>query len=202
MKSNFPRQRADSSTSRSNRALAECQSLIPQITNLRHVSARPFRHEAYTLIEVLVYMSMLVVVMALGYTAMYRSMDASTGLRRNAGEITRALTVGERWREDVRRATQPLRVERVSERETLLHIPYKNSEVTYRFASGAVSRRFGPLEWSVLLQPVRNSTFVSDTRQQVTAWKWELELQPARKSLTRLHPLFTFLAVPTNAQTK
>src|SRR5690349_3282829 len=76
MKSNFPRQRADSSTSRSNRALAECQSLIPQITNLRHVSARPFRHEAYTLIEVLVYMSMLVVVMALGYTAMYRSMDA------------------------------------------------------------------------------------------------------------------------------
>jgi hypothetical protein len=189
----------DMPASRTILAPAERNSAIQQITNVRYISSR---HAAYTLIEALVYMSMLFVVMALGYTAMYRSMDASTGLRRNAVDITRTLNAGERWREDVRRATAPLRVERVSERETLLHIPYKKLEVTYRFASGAVSRRAGPPEWSVVLQPVRNSTFISDPRQNVTAWKWEIELQPPRKSLTRLHPLFTFLAVPTNAPAK
>src|SRR5689334_14852610 len=68
--------------------------------------------KAFTLIELLVYMSMLLVIIALGYTALYRSMDASTGLRRNASDITHALNAGERWREDVRAATRPLRIER------------------------------------------------------------------------------------------
>jgi hypothetical protein len=169
--------------------------------NLRF-SKPPRRYEAYTLIEVLVYMSMLFVLLGLGYTAMYRSMDASTGLRRNASDITHALDAGERWRQDVRAATQPPRIERINDQETLLHIPQANAEVTYRFASAGVSRRAGSGEWSPALEHVENSTFISDSRQKVTAWKWEIELQPYRKSLTRLHPLFTFLAVPTNAQTK
>lgn len=164
-------------------------------------SNQPRPQEAFTLIETLVYMSMLVILITLGYAAMYKSMDASTGLRRNASDITQALDAGERWREDVRPATQPLRVEQTND-ETLLHIPQASFEVTYRFASNNVSRRVGSAEWSPALEHVNTSTFLSDPRQKVTAWKWEIELQPYRKSLTRLHPLFTFLAVPTNSPAK
>ncbi len=145
---------------------------------------------------------MLVVVMTLGYAAMYKSMDASTGLRRNASDITQALDAGERWREDVRTATQSPRVERISDEESLLHIPQANGEVTYRFASNSVSRRVGSADWVPALEHVNTSTFISDSREKITAWKWEVELQPYRKSLTRLHPLFTFLAVPTNLPAK
>lgn len=166
------------------------------------ISERSRRHEAFTLIEALVYMSLLVVVMALGYMAMYRSMDASTGLRRNASDITQALDAGERWREDVRSATQSPRVEHVSDQESILHIPRADVEVSYRFSSNTVSRRVGSAEWSLALEHVNNSSFISDPRQKVTAWKWEVELQPYRKGLTHLPPLFTFLAVPVNAPAK
>jgi hypothetical protein len=165
------------------------------------LSIRPLGQDAFTLIEALVYMSLLLVLMALGYMAMYRSMDASTGLRRNAADITQALNAGERWREDVRSATQALRVELIDQ-DTLLHIPNADAEVTYRFSSNIVSRRVGSAEWSLALEHVANSKFLSDPRQKVTAWKWEVELQPYRKGLTHLPPLFTFLAVPVNAPTK
>jgi type II secretory pathway pseudopilin PulG len=158
--------------------------------------------QAFTLIEVLVYMSMLAVLMGLGYAALYRSMDASTGLRRNASDITQALNTGERWRDDIRAATQPLRLEQISDAESLLHIPQPNAEVTYRFVSNSVSRRVGSGEWSPALEHVDHSVFISDPRQKVTAWKWEIELQSYHKSLTRLQPLFTVLAVPTNTPTK
>src|SRR3954470_14151221 len=60
----------------------------------------------FTLIEMLVYMGMLFLILGMAYIAMYRSMDASAGLRRNANDITRALETGELWREDVRGATR------------------------------------------------------------------------------------------------
>jgi type II secretory pathway pseudopilin PulG len=174
-----------------------CNSAIRQIANLRYA-----RRNAFTLIECLVYMSLLFVLIGLGYMAMYRSMDASTGLRRNASDITQALNAGERWREDVRSATQALRVELNSDQETILHIPRADTEVSYRFASNTVSRRVGSTEWSLALEHVKNSIFISDPRTKVTAWKWEVELLPYRKGLTHLPPLFTFLAVPVNTAAK
>lgn len=169
--------------------------------NLR-VSNRMRSGNAFTLIETLVYMSLLFVVITLGYAAMYKSMDASTGLRRNAADITRTLKAGEHWRAEVRTATKPLRVERVSDNESILHIPQAHAEVMYRFADHRVSRRSGTLEWTPVLELVENSSFILDPREKVTACKWEVELLPYRKSLTRLHPLFTFLAAPTNTTAK
>lgn len=166
------------------------------------ISKRVCKREAFSLIECLMYITLLALVMALGYTAMYRSMDASTGLRRNASDITQALNAGERWREDVRAATQTPRVEKISNDEILLHIQQANAEVVYRFSSNSVTRRVGSADWAPALEHVSKSTFVSEPRQKVTAWKWEVELQPYRKSLTRLQPLFTFLAVPVGTQTK
>jgi hypothetical protein len=154
---------------------------------------------AFTLIELLVYMSMLFVILGLGYMAMYRSMDASSGLRRNASDIVRALNAGERWREDIRSATQPIRLEHAGEQEIVLHIPLANGEVSYRFSDNSVSRRVAQGDWMPALENVKASNFISDPRKNVTAWRWELELQPHRKSLARLRPLFTFLAAPTSS---
>ena len=176
---------------------AECHSAVSPNGIRRNARST----SAYTLIEMLVYMAMLAVLFTLGYAAMYKSMDASTGLRRNANDITQALNAGERWREDVRAATQAIRLDSTTNEESLLHIPQPKAEVMYRFASNCVSRRVGTGEWSPALEHVNASAFISDPRQKVVAWKWEVELQPYRKSLTRLHPLFTFLAVPA-AQTK
>lgn len=151
----------------------------------------------YTLIEMLVYMSVAFLILGFAYAAMYKSMDASAGIRRNASDISNVLNAGEHWREDVRHATAPLRVEKISESEAILHIPQHNGEVAYRFTSNAVTRRSGGGDWTPVLEHVKDSDFAADQRQKSLAWRWEVELQPYRKAMTRMRPLFTFIAVPT-----
>lgn len=159
------------------------------------------RTRGFTLIETLVYMTMLFLILGLGYMAMYRSMDASTGLRRNANDILQTLKIGELWREDVRDTARPIRLESSGE-EAVLRLPQRQTEVEYRFSTNAVSRRVGHGDWSVVLDHVKDSTFIADERDKVTAWRWEIELQPNRKRITSVRPLFTFIAVPsaTSAQ--
>lgn len=151
----------------------------------------------YTLIEMLVYMSVAFLILGFAYAAMYKSMDASAGIRRNANDISSALSAGEHWREDVRHATAPLHVEKTSEDGTTLHIPQHQGEVAYRFSSNEVARRSGGGDWTPVLEHVKDSDFVADQRQKALAWRWEVELQSYRKAMTRMRPLFTFIAVPT-----
>jgi type II secretory pathway pseudopilin PulG len=153
---------------------------------------------AFTLIETLVYMAILFVILGVGYIAMYTSMDASSGLRRNTADISRAMEAGERWRDDLRNATQPVRVESTTPNETILHVPQAQAEIAYRFSSDTVSRRVGKEDWTPMLDKVKMSNFVNDRRTKVAAWRWELELQTYRKNPSHTRPLFTFIAVPTN----
>lgn len=153
------------------------------------------RSHAFTLIEVLVYMGMLFLVLGIGYAAMYRSMDASKALRRNANDIVQTLKLGEQWRDEVRTVTGPIRLDK-TEQQITLHLPHGETEIEYRFSSNSISRRVGSEEWSVVLDHAKNSAFMSDRRDNVTAWRWEIELQPSRKRITRIQPLFTFISVP------
>ncbi len=150
---------------------------------------------AFTLIECLVYMSVLFVFIGLGYVAMYKSMDSSAGFRRSAADMAQALKTGEHWREDIRNATGPIRVENAGN-EIILHIPQPQTEVDYQFSSNNISRRIGQQDWTTVLEHVQNSNFFDDRRQTVTAWRWEVELQNYRKLPSRTRPLFTFVAVP------
>jgi type II secretory pathway pseudopilin PulG len=150
----------------------------------------------YTLIEVMVYISMLFLILGMGYAAMYRSMDTSRGLSRNANDIARAMKAGERWREDVRNAAASIRAETISPNETVFHIPQGHGEVDYRFTSNSVARRAAKGEWVPVLDSVKASDFIVDPRKTVTAWRWEVELLPYRKAIVRTRPLFTFIAVP------
>jgi hypothetical protein len=162
--------------------------------------ANPFRsrraRNAYTIIETAVYMSVLFVLLGAGYLAMDRCIDRSLALRRNADALTSALQAGEHWRTDVRAATGPIQNERG---QSLVHIPSDRGEILYLFATNAVLRRSASNSWVRLLSNVKSSVMQRDAREQVTAWRWELELLTVKKDTSntnRIQPLFTFIAVP------
>ncbi len=72
------------------------------------IRQRP-RSRGITLIECLVYIGALATVFGMGTAAFYHSSASSAALRRNADDIAQVLHVGERWRVDIRAATQPVR---------------------------------------------------------------------------------------------
>ena len=150
------------------------------------------------MIEALVYIGVSVLLLSIGTVAMYRCMDNSIALRRNADTITTALHVGERWRADVRAASGPLKFEASPEGRELV-LSGSQQEVGYRFTDQAVFRRTDAGPWVQILTNIQSSTVKSDRRSTVTAWRWELEMR-AKPKPTRIQPLFTFLAVP--GQTK
>jgi hypothetical protein len=165
---------------------------------------RPSRGtHAYLLIEALVYIAVVLALLGAGYAAMYRCLDSSIALRRNADDITSALHAGERWRADVRSATNGVRLEDMAPGQ-LLRLQGTNSEVAYLFSTNAISRRLGAGSWVRVLPNVKSSVMQADPREHATAWRWELELQPRTTGSVkpaRIRPLFTFIAVPERTST-
>jgi len=149
-----------------------------------------------TLIECLVYISLVFVVLGLATAAFYRCFDNMKALRRNTDDITQALHVGELWRADIRAATRPLQFDAADQ---LLRITQRDGEVAYQFADAQVLRRTrSEAPWVVVLPKVQNSHMQPEVRAQVTAWRWELELKTLRQPAV-MRPLFTFTAVPAMA---
>ena len=170
----------------------------------RELPGRGGGQRGYLLIEALVYIAVLMTLLGVGYAAMYRCVDSSIALRRNADDIASALHAGERWRADVRAATSLVRVENTDAGE-LLHLEGARGAVVYRFATNAVFRSVNAGTWVRLLDSVKSSSMTADRREYVTDWRWELELQPRAKGSVkpgRVRPLFTFLAVPERPATK
>lgn len=167
-------------------------------TRTRGLGSPQSGQRAYFLIEALIYIAVLTALLGVGYSAMYRCIDSSIALRRNADEIAGALHAGERWRADVRSTVSPVRLENTDAGQ-LLHLDGPRGAVTYRFSTNAVFRQLGGGAWVCLLRNVKSSVMTSDPRKEVTPWRWELELQPRQSGSVkpgRVHPLFTFLAVP------
>jgi len=155
----------------------------------------------YLLNEALVYFSVVFVILGCGYEAMYHVIDHSVAMRRSADDVSKALHAGERWRADLRASrTQSWADEAGAER--VLVLSGARAEVAYKFATNAVCRRHGKGPWVPVLSQVKSSSMQADRRQSVTAWRWELELEPRRKGSVRpgsLRPLFTFMAVPASS---
>ena len=161
-------------------------------------------NRAYLLIEALVYISVVFVLLGAGYAAMYRCIDSSIALRRNADDITSALHAGERWRADVRLANRQVRLEDTTAGQ-FLYLEGTNREVVYCFSTNGISRRLGGATWVRLLPNVKSSTMQPDPREYVTAWRWELELEPRTTGSVkpgRVRPLFTFIAVSQRTTTE
>ena len=158
----------------------------------------------YLMIEALVYIAVIVALLGAGYAAVYRCIDSSLALRRNADDITSALHAGERWRADVRSAGNQVRLEDTADGQ-LLHLEGATNEVVYRFSTNAISRRLGAGPWVRLLPNVKSSSMTADPREQVSAWRWELELATRTQGSVkpgRVRPLFTFIAVPERTSSK
>ena len=103
---------------------------------------------AYLLIECLVYIGLVFVILGVGYAALYRCINDSIALRRNADDITRSLLAGERWRADLRKASGPARIETTPSAEQLLVIPTRQGDISYRFSTQGVFRRAADHPWS------------------------------------------------------
>ncbi len=146
------------------------------------------------LVECLVYISVLLVILAVAGVAYNRVLDHTWNLRRAAADIARALDAGERWRADVRQATAAPRLVQEGEIQTL-HLPRRDVEIVYRFDGSNVLRRAGvDAAWRPALRNVKSARFVEEPRQQVKTWRWEFELATGRRP-ARVPPLFTFTAV-------
>ncbi len=124
---------------------------------------RRLGQQGYLLIEALVYIAVVVVVLGVAYSAMYRCIDRSFALRRNVDDITSALHAGERWRADVRAATAGVRLEN-TDAGHLLYLDGPGSAITYLFATNAISRRVGRGPWTRVLPSVKSSSMTADPR--------------------------------------
>lgn len=164
----------------------------------------PTALSGYLLVEALVYIAVVFVLLGAGYAAMYRCIDSSLALRRNVDGITSALHAGERWRADVRSATNDVHLESLNG-EQFLRLAGPKGTVVYRYATNTVFRSVGGGPWTRLLSDVKASAMEADPRDYVTAWRWELELATrAQASVkpSRIRPLFTFIGVPERHSTK
>ena len=146
------------------------------------------------LVECLVYIAVFVVVMGVAYGAFYRCLVNARNLRRNAEDIERVLQAGERWRADIR-ATHGRPWQENRPGEQILHLPQAANEITYVSQREILWRRAPGRTPEVVLTGIRQSKMIADTRTQVAAWRWEVELKAAQK-VVRLRPLFSFEAVP------
>ena len=165
------------------------------------MNARPIqRNQGYLLIECLVYIGVLFILLGICYKALFRCIDNSVALRRNAEDISKALHIGECWRADFRSATGHIRLEKTNFVQ-LLYLPNRRGQTTYCFATNTISRSYNGGPWSQLLTNVASSTMAPDPRKTVAAWRWDLELKPRRNN-SRICPLFTFMSVPETAVPK
>ena len=150
----------------------------------------------YLLTEALVYIGAVVVLFTVGLVAMYRCVDNSLVLRRNAEEITHTMHIGELWRGDVRTATKAAHVEQ-TETGQILRLEKADGIVEYRFADGGVYRRTGTGPWARVLEKVKSSSMHSEARSRVIAWHWDIELLPQSRGAvgaSRVRPMFSFIA--------
>ena len=167
-------------------------------------SADSSLQRGYLLTEALVYIGVVFVILGIGYLAMYQCIDNCIVLRRNADDIVGTLAAGEQWRADVRAANPRARLEGAGENQ-VLHLEGARGSVDYRFADGIVFRRSGSGDWGRVIDRVKSCSFQSELRQNLSVWRWELELEPRLKGAMkpgRVRPLFTFLAVSQSAVTR
>lgn len=146
------------------------------------------------LIECLVYIAVFAILTGIGTACFYLCWDQSKAVVYATDDIGAALRAGEHWRADVRAATGPISVEQTADGQQI-RIPGHDNAIVYRFASGEIRREIPDTQRSdLLLARVNSSQMTKETREGVTAWRWELDVA-VRRPETQLPLLFTFESV-------
>ena len=161
----------------------------------RNIS-NPRGRSGILLMECMVYLAVFFILLGGATAVFYFCWDHTRATIFTANEIESALRAGECWRADVRAATGKISVETTATGETV-RIPEGGKEVFYRFTGGELRREIPEQNNSrLLLAKVKASEMKPETRDNVTAWRWELEVTPRRKE-THIPLLFTFAAAQT-----
>lgn len=146
------------------------------------------------LIDCIAYLGLFGLIFGMALMAFYRAHDNSNHLALNTAELIRALNTGERWREDVRTATAPPRLEEAGG-ESVFLLTHTNGEVRYVWRDGVILRQATPnTNWVTWLPSVKSSVMQREARANVVAWRWEVELL-SRKKVPQVRPLLSFQAV-------
>jgi hypothetical protein len=135
-------------------------------------------------------MALMLVILGLATAAYWRCADNSKRLQQNAADILAAVNAGERWRDDIRLARNAVL------NTNGIDLIQSGDTIEYRFDQQAIWRHSTQTGRTIcLLSKVKTSAMQPEARRQVSAWRWEVELQ-SRKAPPYLRPLFTFEAVP------
>ena len=157
---------------------------------------RQSRRRAIALVECMVYIALVMLIVGLGLNMYLRLLGFHRDLERNNNDITRVLRAGEIWRADIRSAES---VAVSTENDTTVRLELRNHDdlVSYRFEDETLWRSIGDgSAASPFLGGVADCRFIKETRDQVSAWRWEIHLKTKKKTV-RIDPRFSFLAVST-----
>jgi Tfp pilus assembly protein FimT len=149
------------------------------------------RRRGVSLIECLVYLSLLSVIGGVAMLSLGRLWTATGRLGQNGDDLLAALRAGEQWRDDVRAAQGP--VESLPD-SVGCRIRGAEGTVEWRIDAGRMIRRVGERE-TVWLERVRESAMTAEARTRVQCWRWEVTLA-SRSTRVRMEPRFSFVTVP------
>lgn len=151
-----------------------------------------------SLVEMLMYMSCLLVLMSLVSVAIGRLWSAERALHERANELIRVVNAGERWREDVRRSGVSPRAIEANGNEGLL-LELDGSRQVYLLEAGELHRTANG-EKEVLVRNVVSSRMLREQREGLVYWRWELGVRLGRNATKT--QAFTFMAVPGKQATE
>jgi hypothetical protein len=160
----------------------------------------PKNQRALTLIECLVYMTVMFIILGLAFTAFYQCQTNAIALQRNAAEIARTIRAGEQWRNDVRQSPGLSYLDQDGIK--FIQLPATNGEVAYVFSGSNIWRKLaGKDQWVVFLENVKASEMKMEKRNDLTVCSWDLELKEHHQK-SRVKPMFSFLAVPQQKESQ
>jgi hypothetical protein len=148
------------------------------------------------LLECITYFAVFTILTGVGLAGFYLCWNDSKAVVYATDDIGAAMRAGEHWRADVRQASGPITVEDSATGE-LMRIPAAGKQIVYRFEAGELRREVSAGQNpQLLLATVKTSQMSEESRNGVTAWRWELDLV-VRRPETHLPLLFTFEAAQT-----
>ncbi len=154
------------------------------------------RRRHMTLVEVLVYMSLVALVSGLAIRIFFGGMDAAATVRSSSERVLNTFRQGDRWREDIQKAK---RVEAGQDRTALRLVKDNGDIIHYRLQEHDLHRIRHDSEngrtATVVVKKVQNCRFTPFPADNPRGWKMALELQ-TKQDKSKIDPLFDFIAVP------
>ncbi len=142
------------------------------------------------LVEILVYMAIFIIVMALAFQCFHMFLKNSHDLRKASEDIIAISQIGDGWRDKVRNADS------IKCEGSMFFLIRDGRETCYSYRDNALQFR-GPepdARWKILNDRIGACSFTNTAYDGFSAWEMDLELK-VRNEKAKVKPLFSFIAV-------